>query len=278
MLGRARWGAVLAAGLLWGQPHPSRTCAQIEEFLREGKIGTQRDVPRGVTLPKRATLEHNGLQHDASIQTVDVRKAAFQTERRTELNFRDFWGYNVAGYELAKLLDLNMVPPYVARSVGGSSASLSWWIDDAILEADRKQKNLMPPDIEAWNQQMYVARVFNQLIANMDANLTNFLITRDWQLWLIDFTRAFRLTHDPPNPKDLVKCDRKLLARMRALKRPELEEKLVKPRYLNKLELDALLARRDRIVAHFDKEIRQKGEETVLFDLPRVGQACGTGL
>ena len=35
--------------------------------------------------------------------------------RGTELNFRDTWKFNVAGYELAKMLQLNMVPPYVER-------------------------------------------------------------------------------------------------------------------------------------------------------------------
>ena len=41
-----------------------------------------------------------------------------------ELNFRDSWKYNVAGYELAKILELNMVPPYVERKLGGQQASL----------------------------------------------------------------------------------------------------------------------------------------------------------
>ena len=35
------------------------SCAQMEEFLRLGKMGVQR-------VPKRATLEHNGQKHDAA--------------------------------------------------------------------------------------------------------------------------------------------------------------------------------------------------------------------
>ena len=274
------WGVVLAAGalVLAAQERAPRSCEEMEQFLRSGKLGVQRDIPKGITLPKRATLEHNGLQHDAAIQTVNISKNYFQGQRTSELNFRDFWGFNIAGYELAKILDLNMVPPYVERKVGGQSASLSWWVDGAMMEAERVRKKLQPPDPETWNHEMYVARVFNQLIANMDPNLTNFLITKDWKLWLIDFSRAFRMTKDPPNPKDLVRCERKLLAKLRALDRKELEEKLVKPRYLNKMELDGLMARRDKIVAFFEKEIAAKGEGAVLFDLPRVGETCGVGL
>ena len=44
------------------------------------------------------------------------------------------------------------------------------------------------------------------------------------------------------------------------------------------MEIDGLLARRDKIVAFFDKEIAAKGEAAVLFDLPRSGQPCGVGL
>jgi hypothetical protein len=257
---------------------PQMSCARMEEFLREAKVGTQRNIPKGVTLPKRATLEQNSLQHDASIQTVHISKSEFKTDRGTELNFKDWWEFNVAGYELAKLLEVNMVPPYVARKVAGQSASLSWWLNDTMMEVDRVHKKLQPPNQDEWNKQMYVIRVFNQLIYNVDDNLTNFLIDKNWQLWMIDFTRAFRLQKTLRNPKNLVQCDRKLLANMRKLDKDALEEKLVKPKYLTKAEMEALVARRDKIVEFFDKQVAEKGEGAILFDLPRVGQACGVGM
>ena len=55
----------------------SLTCTEMEEFLRLGKIGAQKDIPKGVTLPRRATLEYKGTQHDAAIQTVDISRAAY---------------------------------------------------------------------------------------------------------------------------------------------------------------------------------------------------------
>src|SRR5215472_5408072 len=36
------------------------TCADMEEFLKFGKIGVQKSIPKGVTLPRRATLEYKG--------------------------------------------------------------------------------------------------------------------------------------------------------------------------------------------------------------------------
>ena len=47
---------------------------------------------------------------------------------------------------------------------------------------------------------------------------------------------------------------------------------------LTGMEIDGLLARRDKIVKFFEDEVAKKGEGAVLFDLPRVGQPCGEGL
>jgi len=254
----------------------SLTCAEMEEFLHLGKIGDQKNIPKGVTLPRRATLEYKGAKHDAAIQTIYISQNSYQTALGTELNFRDSWKYNVAGYELAKILELNMVPPYVERSVGGHSASLSWWVDDAMMELDRKQHKLAVPDLESWNKQMYAVRVWHQLIYDTDPNLTNLLITKDWQLWIIDFTRAFRLYKQLRNPKDLVQCDRKLLAKLRTLDRDMLHEKL--SRWLTNAEIEALAARAGKIADFFDKEAAAKGEGAVVYDFPRSQQACGAGL
>ncbi len=254
----------------------SLTCTEMEEFLRLGKFVAQKSIPKGVTLPQRATLEYKGMKHDAAIQTVDISRTEFKTALITELNFRDSWRYNVAGYELAKMLELNMVPPYVERPVGGHDASLSWWVDDTMMELDRMHRKLDAPDVEAWNKQMYAVRVWHELIYDTDPNLTNLLITKDWQLWIIDFTRAFRMYKDLRGPKNLVQCDRRLLAKLRSIDKDMLTEKL--SHWLTKSEIDGLVARAARIVNFFDKEAAAKGEGGVLYDFPRSQQACGVGL
>ena len=275
-----RWPRAFAfACVLFSWPAASAqslTCSEMEEFLRLGKIGPQKSIPKGVTLPTRATLEYNGVRHDAAVQTVNIAKVSYQTARGTELNFKDFWGYNMAGYELAKILELNMVPPYVERKVGGQSASISWWVNDSMMELDRKNRRMEPPDLDSWNKQMYAVRVWHQLIDDTDANLTNILITKDWRLWTIDSTRAFRLNKNLRDSKDLVQCDRRLLAKLRTLDKDVLKEKL--SRWLTKSEIEALAARAGKIVDFFDKEAAAKGEGAVLYDFPRSQQACGEGL
>ena len=258
------------------QPAPALTCNEIETFLKTAKIGRQREIPIGVTVPLRATLDSGTLRHDAAIQTADIREASYTTARGTELNFRDTWKFNVAGYELAKMLELNMVPPYVERRVNGGPASMSWWVNDTMMEQDRVQKKLVPPDVARWNDETQAGRLFRELIGDYDFNMTNTLITKDWRVWLIDFTRAFRLTKTLQFPNEVTRIDRKLQANLRALNRETLQGKL--GAWLSKGEIDALIARRDVLAAILDKQIAAKGEAAVLYDLPRVTESCGTGL
>jgi hypothetical protein len=237
----------------------------VEAFLRAAKMGGKTAISVGVAQTSWVLLNDGVLQHRGHVATIDDYRTNFKTDRGTELNFKDSWKFNVAAYELAKLLEFPLVPPSVERRVAGDDAALTWWIDDAIMEGDRRARKISPPDIESFNQQMYAVRVFNQLIYNTDANLTNLLMDKAGNLWMIDHSRAFRLLKTLENPANLVMSDRKMLARMRELTKPTLTKAL--GRWLTSPEIDGLLARRDLIVAFFDKEIRAKGEAQILFDL-----------
>jgi len=157
-----------------------------------------------------------------------------------------------------------MVPVYTERRWNGTPGAISWRIPNVQFdEADRYQQHIRPPDVDAFNKQMYKIRVLTQLFYDMDPNLTNVQIDKDWKLWRIDFTRAFRLQHDLKDPKDLVQCDRQVLAKLRQLSYDQVFD-ATQP-YLNKSEVKALIARRDKMVAYFDKLVAQKGEGQVLY-------------
>ena len=97
---------------------------------------------------------------------------------------------------------------------------------------------------------------------NTDPNLGNFLITNDWALHLIDFTRAFRTHKDLRVPENLTRIDQRVYDGLRALNRASLERELGP--YLRNVEIDGLLARRDRILAVFKDRIAKKGEHLVI--------------
>ena len=233
-----------------------------EEFLAKAQIVKSRHVSTGITGTYRVTLTDGRLTHDASVQTIDEAKTTFQTARGTEFNFRDTYIHNMAAYKLDQLMGLNMIPVTVVRKFKGNNASYTWWVDDVLMmELDRHKKKMEPPDPEAWNRQMHVVRVFDQLIYNMDRNLGNLLIDKAWQLWMIDHTRAFRTFRELKAPANLVRCERKLLARLKELEGNTISRELES--FLKPEEIKGLLARRDLIVRIFE----QKGEPA-LYDGP----------
>jgi hypothetical protein len=93
--------------------------------------------------------------------------------------------------------------------------------------------------------------------------LTNVLIGNNWEIWRVDFSRAFRLNKDVKSPGDLVRCDRQLLAKLKALDGSVFIDRTKS--YLTKDEAKAVLARRDKIVEKFQKMIAEKGESEVLY-------------
>jgi hypothetical protein len=243
---------------------PSLTKEQIKQFLLTAKIVRSKDAKKGITHTMRLTLSDGTITHDASFQALDEHKASKQLAMGTEMNFVDSYKYNIAAYELAALLGMDdIIPVYVERKWEGNSGSLSWWLPVKMDEAERYKQKITAPDPDAWNNQMYKVRVFDQLVSDSDPNLTNVLIGEKWEIYRIDFSRAFRLNKEPKSPKDLVRCDRQLLEKLKVLDGNTLTEKT--KHYLTKDEVKAVMSRRDKIVAQFQTMIAEKGEKEVLY-------------
>ena len=156
-----------------------------------------------------------------------------------------------------------MMPVYVERRWNGQIGSISWFVPTLMDESDRLKKKIQPPNPTDWNKQMYRMRVFSSLVRDTDRNLTNVLITHQWKVMMIDFSRAFRLQPELLHQKDLAKIDRKLLAKLESLTREEVRQ--ATKDFLTNSELDAMMKRRDLLVAHFKKLIAELGEDKVLY-------------
>ena len=241
------------------------TKEQIKVFLQTAKIINEKPANKGVTQTSRLTLSDGTTTHDASFQSIDEHKSEKKFESgKLEFGFVDSYKYNIAAYRLSELIGLDdMLPVYVERKWQGKSGSLSWWLPVKMDEADRVAKKIAAPDIDKWNNQMYRVRVFDELVYDTDPNLTNVLIGEDWTVWRVDFSRAFRTSKDLRAPKNLVKCDRQLLEKLRNLNANDLAEKT--KGYLTKAEVNGVMARRDKIVATFQALVAEKGEKEVLY-------------
>jgi hypothetical protein len=248
------------------QTQENLTEQQMRNFLLTAKVIASKQSSKGVTAPYRLTLKDETMVHDGSFQAIDDTKANMRfSNGKSEANFRDSYKYNIAAYELAKILGMgDMMPVTVERKWEGKIGSLSWWLPVMMDEGQRKSKNIEPPDPNAWNKQTNKMRVFEQLVFDTDRNAGNLLISENWHLWMIDFSRAFRIQHELKDPKVLLMCDRPLLKNLRELKASDLEQST--KQYLTKDEIKGVMARRDKIIALFDDLIAKKGENAVLYD------------
>jgi hypothetical protein len=245
---------------------PPLTVDEQEAFLKEAKIVGSSPIGKGVTKPWRLTLQHGGRTHAAAFQSVDRSKtdARFRSGRRERL-FRDFYGYNIAAYRLARALGYDdLVPAAVERQWRGQHGALTWWIEKKWDEDERLKAGIAPPDLLAWERQVYLARAFTALVEDTDRNLGNQLVTADFHLWMIDFTRAFRYALEIDKTATLRKVDRRFFDRLRTV--PDETISAAVSRWLDKHAMGALLARRRALVAHFTAIIAERGESVVLID------------
>lgn len=239
--------------------------AEVEAFLRSAPVVDRSDVPIGVTRPERLVLDDGTTRLGAAFKIIDKYKTQQRFERkRPEFGFKDSYKHEIAAYELDKLLGLEMVPPTVERKIGIHTGSVQLWLTDVMSEDDRRDKGIDPPDPEAWNRQMYKIRLFHNLIWDTDYNnVSNVLIDKDFRLYIIDSSRAFRRHKELQGADDLQRFSRSVLERLRALDRARLDEHLGP--WLEPKQITALLARRDLILDHADALVSKRGEAAVLY-------------
>ena len=235
-----------------------------EAFLSNAKVVT--GAPADGRPTWRASLDDGVRTHDASVVTEDGSGPTRRNHR-----------FNLAAYELDKMLGLGLVPPSVERQIGGRPAAVIWWVDSiAMSEVDRRRKAIDPPNRESWDRQVQAVRVFDELISNtyrdpapplyFNSVWDNLLITTDWTVWITDHTGAFRTRLGLQDPESLVRCPHSVFGQLRQLNRQQLRQRL--QRYLSPQQLDALEVRRALLVKHFDRLVESNGEAAVLYNLP----------
>ncbi len=256
----------------WQEPPLSE--GQIKEFLRTAQVVAKKNTSKGITSPYRLTLTDGTITHDAGFNYVaESSPRKVFADGHVEIDFKDNYKYDIAAYELAKLLGLgDMMPVTVERKYDDKWGAISWWLPVKMDESTRMKNSIQPPDPDAFNRQIYKKRIFAELVYDTDQNLTNVLISEDWHVWMIDFTRAFRLNKDLYSRKNITesKCERRLLEKLRGLDRNELvaNTRYNGREYLSRGEIDGVMARRNKIVAIFTDLIAKKGEKEVLYDDP----------
>jgi hypothetical protein len=231
---------------------------EIEAYMRSVAMLKFDDLSVGVTKPKRAHLPPGGPMAYLVWKLIPPGRSSGSWES---------YKSEIAAYELDKLLELNMVPPTVEKVYRGERGAAIMWISPSKsfkeMGATTATGAPTPPaaKVHAWTRQMVRAKMFHNLINNIDANLGNWLVDPAWNLILIDCSRCF--TSGRNMAHEFTRVDPDLWGRMTALTEPGLTTAV--GAWLGRGEVRAMLQRRDRMQQIVDAAIAKHGEPHVFM-------------
>jgi hypothetical protein len=240
---------------------------QWEEFLKTADIVRHKDIGEGVTNPIQLFLKMGDLEGSG----------CWKNPRGVQEGYLEGWQYEIAAYQMDKLLELNMIPPTVEKIFKGKKGSLQLWLEDVTSLLDILEQKVQFPKnkIDHYNKTKYLARAFDCLIANEDRTQQNMFYTKDWRLILIDHSRSFR--SDKKFTKQLmfgrngimgVKLIRQLprafVEKIKALNFQNIQNAVGS--YLTKKEINAILQRKELLLKEIEEMIKEKGEKNFLYE------------
>jgi hypothetical protein len=229
--------------------------AEFETYLRDVPMLKFEDLSVGVTKPKKAHLPPGGL----------VPYLAWKMLRPGLYNgFWESYQSEIAAYEIDKLLGLDMVPPTVAKTHRGETGAAVMWVSPTKSFTDLGGTAAVKPPadkVTEWNRQVVRAKMFDNLIANIDPNQGNWLVDPSWHLVLIDHTRSFTTRREMVH--EMTRIDAALWDRMKTLTEAQL--KPVVGKLMGGRELRAILQRRDGMQQIIDGLVKAKGADAVFI-------------
>jgi len=237
-----------------------------EELLRTANIVNYKAISTGVTRPYRLFLEADGTELSGAWKNPDGMQDGFL----------EGWRFEIAAYEMDKLLGLDMIPPTVEREFEGRRGSLQLWVKSEMSELDRNNKKIDIPIQYAtrWSHRKYTMRAFDSLIGNEDRTQENIRYAENWRIILIDHSRSFRSNWRYTNrlmygkngvkeKKPFRKLPRTFVERVKELTYETIQGAV--GAYLSKEEIDAILKRKQLLLDEIDEMIKEQGESAVLY-------------
>lgn len=219
----------------------------IEDYLRTAAVVRWKDIPVGITKPRRGYFAPGGLATSFAWKPLPTGVMHGKMES---------YKSEIAAYLLSRHLGMDVVPPVVERQIGAAKGAAVFWI-----EGVRPWDPARPPLASGarWSRQTSRMQMFDQLIANIDRNQGNLLHDDAGNTYLIDHSRAFGTNPTLGTVKPPSQFDRALWLRMAALTKADLEGAL-RP-WLTTVQINALIARRDEMRKHIDRQVRDRGEQ-----------------
>lgn len=236
---------------------------ELEVFLARAEVTDWRYLGRGTTRPRLLELQVDGESQRGIFKTVGETSSDGLVDR---------YEHELAAYRLDRKLNLDLVPVTVLRELDGQRGSLQSWVEGAVDQEAASAYELELFGSNETSRQLARGKVFDALIGNPDRKPDDILRLVDRErVFLIDHSKAFSASPEIGwQPDETPAIDASLLAALRALDRESLDAEL--GALLTARQIDALLARRDRIL---DRAVR--AADSAEPQEPRAGSAKGGG-
>ena len=224
---------------------------ELEEFLKNAEVLEMEEIGVGVTAPEWCYVAPGG----------PIGAFAWKPLRPgMSRGFYESYKAEIAAYELDKLLGLDMVPVKVERRIMGDLGAAIMRVENVQSFKDLGGVPRAPNShIGMWNLQIIQAKMFQNLIYDKDNNEGNWLVDPDWNLILIDHSRAF--TPEKKMQNQLTRVDVNLWEKMQQLDEATLTAALGE--WLKEGEIRAILERRTEMEREIAKLVEDRGERDV---------------
>lgn len=239
---------------------------EIEKLLTSAEIIRAQEIGEGVTRPYRLFLMCDSGE----------MSGCWKNPKGMSQGYLEGWQYEIAAYEMDKLMGLNMIPPTVEREFEGKHGSFQYWISGGMSDLNRSDKGIEIPKkkIPNWNKRKYLQRAFDSLIGNEDRTQQNIRYTDDWRMILIDHSRSFRssskytdhLMYGSEGIKEqkmIRMLPRGFVEKVKALNYEQICQAVGS--YLTEKEIDSILKRKHLLLEEVRKMIEAKGESKFLY-------------
>jgi hypothetical protein len=242
------YGVLLLGGLNFCQPPDGSSpqdpeLAELEAYLRSAAIlYVEEGADLGTTDPWRVRLD------DGESQKMAMFKHAPRCRPDSPNFMVDCYKYELAAYELSKLLGIPIVPPTVERTVNDTPGALQIYLEECTALNQLESV----PDTEAFHRNMLTILVFDNLTywqtGMDDVNEDIFYHDSDGRLCRVDFSKAFDTKQELlPADREVRQCSMNIYLALERLDAAAARERLAS--YLSGEEITALLVRRDLLLA-----------------------------
>jgi len=213
----------------------------LEKFLKTAKIvSVIPDEEAGRTEPWKIVLTEG-----------EIRRMGYFKHLSLVPMMRDSYKFELAAYELSKMLQLIHVPPVIEREIEGINGSLQIFLEDCKSLIKYQQEAVPHPDPEKYTADLHAICVLEQLTFCKRDEEDIFVDIQSGQLFRVDFSEAFAPEHSLLPGFKIENCSEQLVSSLTQLNEKQVHAGL--DIYLNSDEIAAILVRRDLLLEKIKK-------------------------